>query len=158
MSYHRTHATTSRIELARWDWNKMVAIFQTMFQMHYFPERKCMNFESNFTEVWSVSKKTIDNIPAIIQIVDWRRAGDKPLSEPRMFSLLKGIYASLGLNELKGPSVYDVCCWFPCTWKRNYASYAYSSNNFTGEWWFPRSVKRMYAKSRGFMFLICAAS
>ena len=30
----------------------------------------------------------------------WRRAGDKPLYEPMMFSLLMHIYASLGPNEL----------------------------------------------------------
>ena len=35
----------------------------------------------------------INNIPALIQIMAWRRPGDKPLSEPMMVSLL-------GLNEL----------------------------------------------------------
>ena len=30
----------------------------------------------------------------------WRRVGDKPLSEPTMFSLLTHINASLGPNEL----------------------------------------------------------
>ena len=30
----------------------------------------------------------------------WRRVGDKPLSEPMMFSLLTHINASLGPNEL----------------------------------------------------------
>ena len=38
----------------------------------------------------------INNIPALVQIMAWRRPGDKPLSEP-----MRRIYASLGLNELK---------------------------------------------------------
>ena len=29
----------------------------------------------------------INNIPALVQIMDWRRPGDKPLSEPMMVSL-----------------------------------------------------------------------
>ena len=47
-----------------------------------------------------VSKDPINNIPALVQIMAWRRSGDKPLSEPVMVSLLTHI-ASLGLNELK---------------------------------------------------------
>ena len=34
----------------------------------------------------------IYNIPALVQITDWRRSGDKPLSEPTMVSLLTHIY------------------------------------------------------------------
>ena len=30
----------------------------------------------------------IDNIPALVQVMVWRRPGDKPLSEPMMDSLL----------------------------------------------------------------------
>ena len=33
----------------------------------------------------------INNIPALVQIMAWRRQGDKPLSEPRMESLLTHI-------------------------------------------------------------------
>ena len=36
-------------------------------------------------EVW------INNIPALVQIMAWRRPGDKPLSEPMMVSLLTHI-------------------------------------------------------------------
>ena len=38
-----------------------------------------------------VSKGPINNIPALVQIMAWRRPGDKPLSEPVMLSLLKHI-------------------------------------------------------------------
>ena len=31
-----------------------------------------------------VPKGPINNIPALVQIMDWRRPGDKPLSEPMM--------------------------------------------------------------------------
>ena len=34
-----------------------------------------------------VPKGPINNIPALVQIMAWRRPGDKPLSEPRMVSL-----------------------------------------------------------------------
>ena len=39
------------------------------------------------------SKVQIDNIPALIQIMVWRRSDDKPLSEPIMISLLMHIRA-----------------------------------------------------------------
>ena len=35
-----------------------------------------------------VPKGPINNIPALVQIMVWRRPGDKPLSEPMMVSLL----------------------------------------------------------------------
>ena len=34
-----------------------------------------------------VPKGPINNIPALVQIMAWRRSGDKPLSEPMMLSL-----------------------------------------------------------------------
>ena len=34
-----------------------------------------------------VLKGPISNIPALVQIMAWRRSGDKPLSEPMMVSL-----------------------------------------------------------------------
>ena len=34
-----------------------------------------------------VPKGWIDNIPALVQIMAWRRPGDKPLSKPMIFSL-----------------------------------------------------------------------
>ena len=38
-----------------------------------------------------VPKGSINNIPALVQIMAWRRPGDKPLSEPMMVSLLTHI-------------------------------------------------------------------
>ena len=38
-----------------------------------------------------VPKGPINNIPALVQIMAWRRPGDKPLSEPMMVNLLAHI-------------------------------------------------------------------
>ena len=38
-----------------------------------------------------VPKVVINNIPALVQIMAWRRPGDKPLSEPMMVNLLTHI-------------------------------------------------------------------
>ena len=38
-----------------------------------------------------VPKVPVTNIPALIQIMAWRRPGDKPLSKPMMVSLLMHI-------------------------------------------------------------------
>ena len=46
-----------------------------------------------------VLKVPIYNIPALVQIMAWRRPGDKPLSE-KWWSVYWRLYASLGLNEL----------------------------------------------------------
>ena len=45
-----------------------------------------------------VPKGPINNTPALVQKMAWRRLGDKPLYEPMLVSLLT--YASLGFNEL----------------------------------------------------------
>ena len=54
-----------------------------------------------------VPKVQINNIPALVQIMAWRRPGDKPLSEPMVFSLLTHM-ASLSLNELKQSEGHQV--------------------------------------------------
>ena len=45
-----------------------------------------------------VPKGPINNISTLVQIMAWRRSGDKPLSES-MLLVYRRIYASLGLNE-----------------------------------------------------------
>ena len=46
-----------------------------------------------------IPKRQINNIPALFQIMAWRRPGDKPLSESMMFSLLTPTCV-FGLNVL----------------------------------------------------------
>ena len=41
-----------------------------------------------------------DNNTSLVQIMAWRRTGDKPLSE-QMMAWVDDAYASLGLNELE---------------------------------------------------------
>ena len=70
-----------------WDRDKIASKFVTdnfkwppfswHFQINVF-EWKCMN---------SVPKCSINNIPALVQILAWHRSGPKPLSEPMMVSL-----------------------------------------------------------------------
>ena len=65
---------------------------------------KCIVLNANVLNSIKISlkfipKSPINNIPALVQIMAWRRPGDKPLSVPMMVSLWR-IYASLGLNEL----------------------------------------------------------
>ena len=57
-----------------------------------------------------VPKGPINNIPALVQIMAWRRPGNKPLSDAMLVSLLT--HASLGLNEL-------ITAWFNCKWIHN---------------------------------------
>ena len=75
--------------LTHWGRDKMDAISQTTFF-------KCIFLNEN---VWIpikislkfVPKGPINNIPALVQIMAWRRPGDKPLSETVMVRLLTHI-------------------------------------------------------------------
>ena len=55
-----------------------------------------------------VPKGPINNIPALIQIMAWRRSGDKPLSEPMMVSLLTHIC----VTRPQWVNGYWVCLYF----------------------------------------------
>ena len=52
-----------------------------------------------------VPKGPVNNIPALVQIMAWRRPGDKPLSEPMMVSLLTHICVNRPqwVNNIKMP-------------------------------------------------------
>ena len=58
---------------------------------HHFPEDifKCISLNENVLMSIKISLKfvpkgQINNIPVLVQIMAWRRTGDKPLSEPIM--------------------------------------------------------------------------
>ena len=64
----------------------------------HFPDDifKCILLNENVWILIKISLKfvpkgPINNIPALVQIMAWRRPGDKPLSEPIMVSLLTHI-------------------------------------------------------------------
>ena len=67
--------------LTNWGLDKMAVIFQT-------------TLISITISLKFVPKGPINNIPALVQIMAWRRPGDKPLSEPVMVRLLTYICAT----------------------------------------------------------------
>ena len=80
------------------------------FQMH-FSEWEYVNFNYDFTEVCS-QYGPINNIPALFQIMAWRRPGNKPLSEPIMVSLLTHICITrLQWVNKEIKSVISTWCW-----------------------------------------------
>ena len=72
--YHLTH----------WGWDEMNNISQTTFQTNVFNENVWISIKISLT---FVPKGPINNIPALVQMMAWRRSGDKRLSEPMMVSL-----------------------------------------------------------------------
>ena len=58
-----------------------------------------------------VPKCPINNIPALVRIMAWRRPGDKPLSEPMMVSLLTHICVTRPqrVNPLRPSDKYIIC-------------------------------------------------
>ena len=67
----------------------MAAIFQTTFTYAFFLMK--MNEIRLKISLKFVPKVAINNFPSLVQIMAWRRPGDKPLSEPMMVSLLTHI-------------------------------------------------------------------
>ena len=59
-----------------------------IFTCIFFKENCCILIKFSLKYV---RKGPIDNNPALVQIMAWRRPGDKPLSEPMMVSLLTHI-------------------------------------------------------------------
>ena len=58
---------------------------------HMEAETKWTPFRRHFQVHFLVPKGLISNIPALVQIMAWRRPGVKPLSEPMMVNLLTHI-------------------------------------------------------------------
>ena len=80
--YGTIHGLSS-CTLTHWGRDKIDAISQTTFSSAFswnvwIPIKISLKF---------VPKGPINNIPALVQIMAWRRPGDKPLSEPMMVSL-----------------------------------------------------------------------
>ena len=60
-----------------------------------------------------VPKFPINNIPALVQILTWRRSGDRPLSEPVMVSLLTHICVTRPQWVKVAAGVANIC------WQKN---------------------------------------
>ena len=78
------------LKLGHWGRDKIDAISQTIFS-NPFSWMKMHEFRLRFHWSFFVPTVRIDNIPALFQIMAWRRPGDKPLSEPMMVSILTHI-------------------------------------------------------------------
>ena len=61
------------------------------FQMHFFNENIWIWIKISLKFVLSI---IIDYKPALVQIMAWRRPGDKPLSEPMLVTSLTHIYVT----------------------------------------------------------------
>ena len=73
------------VPLTHWGRDKMDDILQTTFSSA-FPWMKMCYFRLKYHWCF-VPRGLINNIPALVQIMVWRRPGDKPLSELMMVSL-----------------------------------------------------------------------
>ena len=97
---------------------------------------KCIFLNLNFIISIKISLKfvpkgSINNIPALVQIMAWRRPGDKPLSEP-MIVRLPNIYASPGLNELSQVTVllwYMISIWQASLQMTDWSKWFYVSDD-----------------------------
>ena len=76
--------------LTYWDRDEIDAILQTVSLNAFFLNENVWILIK--ITVMFVSKCAINNIPALIQIMDWRRPGDKALSEPMMISLTTHVW------------------------------------------------------------------
>ena len=74
--------------LTQWGRDKWTPFRRRHFQMHFLEWKFWIPIKISLK---FVSKVPINNIPALVQIMAWRRSGAKPLSEPMMVSLLTHI-------------------------------------------------------------------
>ena len=106
-----------------------------------------------------VPKVPINNIPALIQILAWRRSGDKPLSEPMMVSLLtlicvtrpqclKGIVRDAAAILIHWDLVAHSHCWW------NGGNFSFFFSLFLS-WrkWFTSLIRNTYLNYLDFVLL-----
>ena len=74
-----------KVILTHWGRDKMDAISQTTFSSAFLFNENVWITIKNSLKI--VPKGPINNIPALVQIMAWRRPGDKPLSEPMLVSV-----------------------------------------------------------------------
>ena len=89
------------IHLADWSlctWLRFIKTLRPRQNGRHFPYDifKCIFLNENVSVSIKFSLKfvhngSVNNIPVLVQIMAWRRPGDKPLSEPMMVSLLMHI-------------------------------------------------------------------
>ena len=95
--------------LTHWGRNKIATIFQTSF-FNACCWMKMYQFGFVKISLKLVPRGLINNIPELVQIMAWRRPGDKPLSEPMMVSLPTHICVSR-------PQWVNVLSENECVWR-----------------------------------------
>ena len=65
-------------------YGKYMLFMSLSFQVHFLEQNVWIPIKISLK---FVGKVLVDNILALVQIMAWRRPGDKPLSEPMIFSL-----------------------------------------------------------------------
>ena len=104
--------------LPHWGRNKKAAVSQTMFS-NAFSFMKMFAFWLDIS-LKVVPKGPINNIAALIQVMAWRRSGDKPLSEPMMVRLPTHISFTrpqrVNTLEQVSDTVDFVVIWYLSTW------------------------------------------
>ena len=92
----------------------------------HFPDDilKCIFLNENVWILLTISLKCvrkvrINNIPSLVQIMAWRRPGDKPLSEPMMVSLLTHICVTRPQWVNECYAIMIILCWLFDTYQEN---------------------------------------
>ena len=97
--------------LTHWGRDKMAAIFQTTF-FNAFSWMKMYEFRLTFSLKF-VPRGPINNIPTLVQVMAWRRPGDKLLSEPMMVRLPTHICVTRPQWVKFSNGVFDRCQQLP---------------------------------------------
>ena len=85
MSQHGSSRLMICLRLTHWGRDKMAATFpDDIFKCIFLNENEGISIKISLK---FVPKGQINNIPSLVQIMAWRRPGDKPLSEAMMVSL-----------------------------------------------------------------------
>ena len=97
----RPPSSWNLVRLPHWGRDKNDRHFPDDFFKCIFFGWKYLNFYLDFTEVCCQGSNSINNIPALVQIMAWCRPSDKPLSEPMTVSSLTHIYITRPWLKLK---------------------------------------------------------
>ena len=94
------------ISLTHWGRDKMAAVSQTTLSNAFSFLNENVRISIKISLKF-VPKGPINNNPSLVQIMAWRRLGDKPLSEPMMVSLLTYICVTRPQWVNLGSDVYE---------------------------------------------------
>ena len=82
---HMALVISGSLLLTLWGRYKWPIFSRRHFQMNFLERNESISIKISLT---FVPKGQINNIPALVYIMAWRRPGSKPLSEPKMETLL----------------------------------------------------------------------